>query len=104
MVNYNELDPGIVDVVRFLNKHGFTTTDSGDGVTKFNSSCEPLMQCAIPFPHVISTTTPATLIDEATRMQALFDGAVGVFDDWTVEANFKPSEPDTAILFAAKYE
>lgn len=45
---YDELDPGIRDLVRFLReRHGFNTTDSGDG------SKAATMDCAMPFPHVV---------------------------------------------------
>lgn len=68
-VPYEELDPGIRQVVRWLNDNGFYTTDSGDGVTKFEAD-EP-MCCAMPFPNVAIQTSAAQLIDECNRLTSL---------------------------------
>ena len=45
--DYDELDPGIREVVRLLRKHHFDTTDSGDGVSKDADPGEVL-----DYPHV----------------------------------------------------
>jgi hypothetical protein len=68
-VAYDELDPGIRQVVRWLNDNGFDTTDSGDGKTKFVA--ENPMECAQPFPNVAIETTPATLVSQCDRLAAL---------------------------------
>jgi len=51
---YAALDPGIRDVVRYLRRNGFVTTDSGDGVSKFKQEWrEPgALAAVLPFPHV----------------------------------------------------
>ena len=49
--DYDQLDPGIREAVRFLRGRGLHTTDSGDGRTKDPESCG-----FIPFPHVICTS------------------------------------------------
>lgn len=41
-----DLDPGIRQTVMVLRKHGFNTTDSGDGNSKLIDAC------ALPYPHV----------------------------------------------------
>lgn len=46
-IDYSQLDPGIRVLVWFLNDVGFTTTDSGDGVSK-----DPDPECVYPAPHV----------------------------------------------------
>jgi len=51
-IDYDEIDPGIRDVVRRLREAGYNTTDSGDGVTKFAEGGEA-MDCALPYAHVL---------------------------------------------------
>ena len=80
MTDYETLDPGIRDIVRKVNAAGFETTDSGDGVSKprdWYDSGE-----ALPFPHVVAMTTPATMVADAHRMQ----GVLG--PGWLVEASY----------------
>lgn len=79
-VAYEELDPGIRDIVRRVNQAGFETTDSGDGVSKpqewFDSGE------ALPFPHVVAVTTPATMVKDAH----LLNDVLG--PGWLVEASY----------------
>lgn len=63
-MNYNKLDPGIREVVRYLRENGFNTVDSGDGKTKFESGdwdAEELL----PMPHVFIASRPNELLDDA---------------------------------------
>lgn len=49
------LDPGVRALVAFLRSQGFETTDSGDGVTKFDdaeAAGEEPMDCALDYPNV----------------------------------------------------
>lgn len=50
-INYEELDPGIREIVRRLRELGWDTTDSGDGASK------PDMECAMPFANVAIATS-----------------------------------------------
>lgn len=50
-IKYELLDPGIREVVRLLVKHGFHTTDSGDGESKRARGWTE-DDGLIPFPHV----------------------------------------------------
>ena len=60
------LDPGIRLTVEWLNREGFVTTDSGDGVSK------PDMECALAFPNVfIEVPGPSDLVREARRIHGL---------------------------------
>jgi hypothetical protein len=69
-INYRALDPGIREVVRWLRDHGFNTTDSGDGVTKFAKLGEDA--CALRFPNAFMTVdSPRQLCPEADRLAAL---------------------------------
>jgi hypothetical protein len=67
----NDLDPGIRLVVEWLNAHGFTTTDSGDGATKAEAIAEGE---AMPFPHVAIRATGHSLISETWRLIHLLAG------------------------------
>ncbi len=89
--NYDELDPWIRDKVRAINEAGFETTDSGDGVSKPADWYES--GCAIPFPHVVVSTTSATMLIDAHRLA----GVVG--PTWTVEASYATHD-GIAHLFA----
>ena len=56
-IDYNDLDPGIREVVWWLRSHGFHTTDSGDGVSKWANPPEWMApedeQCGVlRVPHV----------------------------------------------------
>lgn len=52
-MKYDELDPGIREVVRVMRDNGFRTTDSGDGVSK------PADHRALNIPHVFAVVVPA---------------------------------------------
>jgi len=81
-MNYDELDPGIRETVRWLTSLGFTTCDSGDGATKFdddpNNFLAPELPdldeddgCALPFPNVaIRVEDPSLMIAEADKLFA----------------------------------
>ena len=66
---FEELDPGIRHTVRWLQSEGFNTTDSGDGETKLQGD-DPY-PCALPFPHVVVSVSPANLYEEADRLWEL---------------------------------
>ena len=87
--DYEQLDPGVREVVRLLHQHGFVTTDSGDGVSK------PQDEIEIPSPHVVCTVKPAYLLNEADNLAGLLGS------EWTVEATYYPGNP-IAILLATK--
>jgi hypothetical protein len=70
------LDPGIRRTVAWLRGHGFDTTDSGDGVTKFaTGAMEPEDLCDVP--HVVMVTTLEALFPEANRLRNLLHEARG---------------------------
>lgn len=48
-VPYDEIDPGIREVVLLLNSMGYHTIDSGDGVSKKGT---PMEGCMMPYPNV----------------------------------------------------
>lgn len=61
--NYEEMNPGIRQTVKWLRSLDFETTDSGDGKT---GDCE----CDHPFPYVAMTVSdPDQLIYETLRLQ-----------------------------------
>lgn len=79
-VPYDNLDPGIRRLVRFLNDNGFETCDSGDGRSKFGSDGKPLpewqsdddrFEWVMDVPHVVVSCEPANLVTEVDRLVAL---------------------------------
>jgi hypothetical protein len=83
------LDPGIRSTVEMLWRHGFRTTDSGDGVSK------PEAGRVFDMPHVACVCPVSLLKSEADRLH------ITLGKDWRVEASYCPNEnSDTAILFA----
>jgi hypothetical protein len=84
----NDLDPGIRHTVAFLNANGFTTSDSGDGVSKPAAGDDEALNMA----HVyISVDHPSNMITEARRLRDLL-ASVGV--------NIGPQGPDGAAIQA----
>lgn len=65
-----DLDPGIVEVVRWLNAHGFETCDSGDGRSKFAADKGP-DPCAMAFPNVAMIVAADRLAAECDRLRDL---------------------------------
>jgi hypothetical protein len=49
-IDYEQIDPGVRKLVRWLNELGFETTDSGDGYSKSNLGYED--EDFLNFPHV----------------------------------------------------
>ena len=70
-MNYDDLDPGIRETVRWLHGHGFLTCDSGDGMSKGD------MECAMPFPNVSMIVSRDDMCSEADRLYGLLQ-CVGV--------------------------
>lgn len=64
--NYESLDPGIRETVRWLNARGFETTDSGDGVTKFAAGYST--DEAFDVPHVFIHCNPHDIWVQSTRL------------------------------------
>lgn len=100
-LNYEQLDPGIRETVRFLRDHGFHTTDSGDGVTK------PEDERVFHRPHVVSVVDPEVLVERANYLLWLLRSAgvdvdaTGPDDDdktASVEASYDPCTKTGLIL------
>lgn len=95
-MNYDDLDPGIREVVRLVNEAGFVTTDSGDGVSKPAEWYQPDERGvteAFPFQHVVAESCRETLIDDADRLAAVL--GIG----WAVEATYGTAD-GICYLFA----
>lgn len=86
-VDYEGLDPGIRETVRWLVANGFATTDSGDGVSKNPAIYEDVLE----YPHVFMLVDPADMVSEAQRLRSL------VGDMGWIEATYSPDDK-TGIL------
>ncbi len=95
VINYDDLDPGIRDVVRAINDWGWRTVDSGDG------SKAGTMECALDHPHVFAESdwTPLGIINEAHGLASRLNGRFG--PGWYVEANYSTKD-GRAFLYAMK--
>jgi hypothetical protein len=97
--DYEQLDPGIRETVRYLHGCGFITTDSGDG------SKYPEMECAIPQPMVVCDLTDQTgeysgsVVVEACRLQSDLDD---LEPGWHVELTYSPQD-NLCLLVAIRY-
>lgn len=92
--DYNQLDAGIVDVVRALHSEGFQTTDSGDG------SKAPWMEGAMDVPMVVVKTTEQMLCSEARRMVAVLR-LLEPARQWKVDASFNPDDEMPLLVATA---
>jgi hypothetical protein len=100
-IDYDDLDPGIREVVRRLNKAGFATCDSGDGVSKTEAIADGEAE---PFPHVyIQVPMADDLIKESYRLKTLVESwgicvePVGFTPVW-IQATFDPSNEYSPVL------
>lgn len=107
--DYEEMDPGIRETVRYLRAHGFNTTDSGDGKTKFPNGPEepPTDACAMPMANVAIYTDADILVKEADRLCQLLQGLgirVGVLNDGDdhevveIQAGYDPVDGSSVIV------
>ena len=85
----DECDPGIRDTVKLLREAGFKTCDSGDG------SKVDWMEGALPYPHVVATTTQEKFFAEVDRMASVLG------DPWIVEGSYS-SVDGVCVLFASR--
>jgi hypothetical protein len=90
-LDYSQLDPGIRTAVRMVRILGFTTTDSGDGVSKVGQ-----MDDVLPFPHVVVKLETATMVADTERLQDLAQMYLG--PDWRAELSWSPGGPAVAML------
>lgn len=83
-VPWDDLDPGIRRLVRLLVDNDFETTDSGDGVSKFDADGKPLpgwesddpsFEWVMRVPHVWIRTEPAVLAAACNRLMGVLEDA-----------------------------
>lgn len=68
VIDPSTITPGVRRLVAFMRKHGFQTTDSGDGIT----NPEVRMECAFPQPNVfIDVPDLSRAFAETNRLYAL---------------------------------
>lgn len=95
------ITPGVRRLVAYLNRQGFRTTDSGDGVTNVAAG----MEGAMPFPNVaiepgapeaLHTDAHALLLllaDIGIRVHPINDGSVPC-----IQATYDPADESGVIL------
>ena len=86
---WDELDPGIADMVRLLWDAGFQTTDSGDGVSKIGGPMDD--GCIVPAPHVSIGVDRDGLFAETDRVIAVINASGRLVDPvggWHVEGTY----------------
>lgn len=97
MIDYEALDPGIRETVRWLNAEGFETSDSGDGHSKRD------MECAQPFPHVAVPIMPELLVKGADLLRELLASrgitlsAIGG-ENPCIQASYDPAAGGSAFI------
>ena len=98
------LDLGIKDLVLELNRRGWNTTDSGDGVSKFDPDYPFYDPEAIPFPHVVirpgctpSRPPAQSYVTAAFEVQSLLDE---IAPEFIAELIFWP-KCEEAIIFCS---
>lgn len=95
-LDYNEIDPGVRETVRWLReRHGFDTFDSGDGVSRIDPNLEDHEQLWGIMPHVGIRCEPEELISVADRLAAVC-AEVGIEitpyeDDPNIQATYNPA-------------
>lgn len=94
-IDYDALDPGIREAVRWLRGLGYWTTDSGDGVTK------PAEEQSVDGPHV-SIVIPWVDRDRPIEFTNWLWKAIvkrlGHEPDLDVQAMYNPADQSTIIL------
>lgn len=90
------LDPGIGEVVRWLRGHGYETTDSGDGVSKFAGGDPP--EDAMPVPNVAMVVAPEAMVGECDMLHMLLvtNGLTG--EGVTIQGTYEPGGPAVILL------
>ena len=105
-VPWDDLDPGVRQVVKLLNENGFDTCDSGDGKSKFGEDGKPLpewrsedqeFECVMDIPHVAIGVPADRLAAECDRLWHLL-ASVGVKvdpqgpdDEPTIQGTYDPA-------------
>lgn len=93
-IDYDELDPGIRDIVRLCRENGFDTCDSGDGVSKpdVGVADEHGIVESWACPNVAVQVERETFFTEADRLQQLLGG------EWRIEATYWPTGGNHMLL------
>ena len=112
-IPYDDLDPGIREVVRWLNEAGFPTMDSGDGKAKFDDDGNELPgweggTCGYGVPHAIIAVHPHMLVEQADDLVRALRSQVGITVQATspdgsgveVQANYDPANGIAVVVLS----
>jgi hypothetical protein len=92
-IDYSEICEGVRELVRWLNDHGFETTDSGDG-SHHAAGMEGAMPC--PMVAMVVDQPDRKLVDEADRLFALV-GDRGIHCPH-IQASYDPCDGSGILL------
>lgn len=87
-IDYDQISPGVRDLVRELNEAGYETTDSGDGTNYRNG-----MEGALPYRHVFGVVPR-----DAFSLQTYADKLQERYPDARVEVHYSPGDKDSIWL------
>jgi hypothetical protein len=88
-IDYNTLDPGIVETVARLHRYGWVTSDSGDGVSK------PEAERVFHVPHVVC---PLGREHEGELTFCARELANVLGDGWVVEASYSTRDHKCLLI------
>ena len=86
----DEIQPTMVRTVAWLQRHGFRTCDSGDGVLNVDAG----MDGALDFPHVFAKVQPNMMVDDADHLRRL---ATAAGMGGTVECSYSPDDGTATV-------
>lgn len=84
VMNIQDLNPGIRQLVYFLNNRGFQTVDSGDGKTH-------LYECDQAQPYVVMKCEPDRIVDSCNLLAKILRSDCGIQLDGMNEDNSVPT-------------
>ena len=88
----NDLDPGVKLLVQELNRSGFETCDSGDGVSKKGQ------EGALDWPNVAIRTVPARLIETTTALKCWLEEHHVAVAPGMIQASYDPADGIAIVL------
>lgn len=98
-IDYDDLDPGIRELVKALRLNGFDTCDSGDGESKFDEDGEGDCGCAEPMANVYITSSRENLLTDCDRLVEVLKRLVkpGLLEETLFDNDLEQEVPKVII-------